>query len=73
MTARELAAKLGVSEAMVSYLLSDDRRPSLRVMLRIKDEFGWNVDEQATALEAGRYGELLAVWMRQPTEQPCDQ
>lgn len=71
MIARELASKLGVSEAMVSYLLSGDRRPSLEVMDKIKTEFDWPIDDQWTEIKGGTYHHTLKALMRQPTTQPC--
>jgi transcriptional regulator with XRE-family HTH domain len=66
MTARELAIELGISEAMVSRLLSGDRKPSLGLMIRIRDWTGgaWTLDMQTAALEVGRYGGILRAWMR---------
>lgn len=71
---RELADALGVHESTVSRLLSGDRNPGIEVMSRIKERFGWSLDDQWAALgEEDTYAEALRSYMeRQPTEQPCD-
>lgn len=69
MNARELAANLQVSEATVSRLLSNDRRPSVDLMTRVKEVFPfWSLDDQAVALGAGVYGGILKACM---DSNPC--
>lgn len=60
MNARELAAELDVSEATISRLISGERRPSVEMMMKMKGRFPfWTLDDQAKALGAGKYGEIL--------------
>lgn len=64
MNGRDFSKLLGVSEATVSRLMSGDRRPSISLMMKIKDVLGgrlWTLDQQAKALESGKYGEELAT------------
>lgn len=64
MNARELAIQLEVSEATISRLLSGERRPSVDVMVAIRDRFPqWGLDSQAEALKMGMYGPILRGWM----------
>lgn len=58
MSGADLATKLEVSAATISRIRSGDRRPSLDLILRIKDVLDWPVDEQATALaeSTSKYG-----------------
>jgi transcriptional regulator with XRE-family HTH domain len=62
---QQLADRLGVSQAMVSRLLSGDRRPSIALMNRIKDVLGWSLDAQAETMERGEYGQTLRYVMVQ--------
>lgn len=72
MKGAELAEVLGISEATVSRLLSGDRRPSVDLMVKIKDVFpGWSLDDQAIALETGEYGAVLRNAM-DSKEKTCE-
>jgi len=44
-TARQLAAKVGVSESMMSYILGGLREPNVHTLVRIAKELGCTVDE----------------------------
>lgn len=73
MKARELAALLDVSESMVSRLLSGDRRPSIEIMIKVKERFPfWDVDMQATAVTLGKYGHVLRTCMSGAVEAGLD-
>lgn len=50
MSATDLATQLGVSVSMVSRLRSGQRRPSLSLILKIRDALNWPVEEQAMVL-----------------------
>ena len=49
MDARELSAKIGVSEAMVSYIKRGLKQPSVEVLVRIANALGCKVDDLVTA------------------------
>ena len=59
MLARDLATSTDVSEATISRLLSGDRKPSLDLMLRIRDVTGWQLEDQADCLQIGLYPSRL--------------
>lgn len=63
MTGEELSVELRCSPATVSRLLSNDRDPSVSLMLRIRDRIGWSLDYQVELMESGRFGEKLRTWM----------
>lgn len=44
-TSRELAGRVGISEAMMSYVLAGLREPNVQVLVRIAREIGCTVDE----------------------------
>jgi transcriptional regulator with XRE-family HTH domain len=44
-TARQLAAKVGVSSSMMSFILSGLREPNIGTMVRIANELGCTIDE----------------------------
>lgn len=44
-TARELASKLGVSEAMISKIKTNERKPSLGLAKKIAKELDMTVDK----------------------------
>ncbi|QCQ57473.1 helix-turn-helix DNA binding domain protein [Microbacterium phage Sucha] len=48
-TNRAVADKLGLSESGVSRLRSGDRLPSLALMQKIQDAYGWSVQGQSNA------------------------
>ena len=45
LTAGQLAAKVGVSESMMSYILSGLRDPSLQTLIKMANELGCTFDE----------------------------
>lgn len=44
-TGRELALRVGVSEAMISYILQGLRAPNLQTLIRIATELDCKIDE----------------------------
>lgn len=48
---------IGMTFTGVSRIRSGARRPSLHIMLRIRDVFGWDMNEQANARRSGNYHE----------------
>lgn len=44
-TGRELALRVGVSEAMISYILQGLRAPNLQTLIRIATELDCKLDE----------------------------
>ena len=44
-TARQLAAKVGISNSMMSFILSGLREPNIQTLVRIAKELGCTVDE----------------------------
>lgn len=69
-TNEELAGLLGVSHATVSRIRSGDRLPSLQVMQKIREEFGWTLDEQTDARNAGNYAEHFCRTVDQSVVRP---
>lgn len=66
MYARELAYYLGISESMVSRLLSGARKPSLELIIKVRQVLGWSVEDQAWMIERHgieAYGIRLRVKM----------
>lgn len=51
----QVAEALGVSVATVSRLCSGDRKPSLDLIVRIEEVFGWSVQDQANELRCDAY------------------
>lgn len=45
LTGRELALRVGVSEAMISYILQGLRAPNLQTLIRIATELDCKLDE----------------------------
>lgn len=65
MNSRQLAVRLEVSEATVSRLLSNDRRPSVDLMMKVAEVFPrFTVNMQVQALAIGQYGGLLKTAMK---------
>jgi transcriptional regulator with XRE-family HTH domain len=60
MNQTEMAERLDVSVSTVSRLVSGERRPSLDLMIKIRDELGWPLDNQADLLNVG-----MATWSSQ--------
>lgn len=69
-TNEELAGLLGVSHATVSRIRSGDRLPSLQVMQKIRELYGWTLDEQWDARNAGTYADQFCRTVDQGTVQP---
>lgn len=66
MYARELAYYLGISESMVSRLLSGARKPSLELIIKVRQILGWSVEDQAWTIErhgVEEYGARLRIKM----------
>lgn len=53
LTNSQVAEALGLSESGVSRLRSGDRLPSLEVMQKIETVYGWSVQGQSNARQAG--------------------
>lgn len=56
-----LGELLGVSHAMVSRYRSGDRLPSIEVMDKIREVYGWSIDDQVAARNAGTYHEEFSA------------
>jgi transcriptional regulator with XRE-family HTH domain len=69
-TNEELAGLLGVSHATVSRIRSGDRLPSLQVMQKIRELYGWTLDEQWDARNAGTYADQFCRTVDQGPVQP---
>lgn len=54
-TNQQVATDLGITHSAVSRIRSGERRPSLDLLIRIADVFGWSVDDQAYSLSYGNY------------------
>lgn len=63
MNTRDMADRLGVSQATVSRLRSGKRRPSLDMMYKIEDVMRWNVAMQAKCMRAGDFPREFAERM----------
>lgn len=69
-TNKAVADKLGMSESGVSRLRSGDRMPSLSLMQRIQEAYGWSVQQQSDHRAAGTWttGFEAAVTLHEATE-----
>lgn len=72
MNGRELADRLGISQAMVSRLRSGERKPSFALMRNIRSVTGWTISSQIDALEAGVYPQKLSELLS-PQEENNEQ
>ena len=76
LTNSQVAEALGLSESGVSRLRSGDRLPSLDVMQKIEDVYGWTVQGQSNARkDDGWTRGFLAVLQtaaEEATEEPSD-
>ncbi len=59
MNRAELASATGLSEAMVSRLVSGQRMPSMDSMIRLRLALSWSVERQLDARFDGTYAEQL--------------
>lgn len=48
---KDIAERLGINPVSLSRLRSGERKPSLRMMLRIESELGWSLTEQSAAFD----------------------
>ena len=65
-----MAKVLDVSEATVSRLCSGERRPSLDLMLKIRYELAWPLDNQADVLNVS--GSLWSSKFKERVEKHGD-
>ena len=56
-TNERVGEDLDISHSMVSRIRSGDRTPSLGVMLKMHEDWGWPLEEQALARALGKYAE----------------
>lgn len=49
----------GLSEALISRLVSNERRPSLDTVWIIEEHLGWSVQDQADEIRCETYGSVL--------------
>ena len=70
MNQADMAKVLDVSEATVSRLCSGERRPSLDLMIKIRDELAWPLDNQADVLNVG--GSFWSAKFKERVEQHGD-
>lgn len=56
-TNERVGEDLGISHSMVSRIRSGDRHPSLPVMLKMHEEWDWELPAQALARSLGKYAE----------------
>lgn len=69
-TNEALGELLGISHATVSRIKSGHRLPSLEVMDKIRELYGWSLDDQTDARNAGTYHTgFLAVVESGPTKR----
>lgn len=52
---KDLAEQLGVSPISLSRYRMGERVPNRNMMLKIKDELGWNLNEQHASVADGTY------------------
>jgi transcriptional regulator with XRE-family HTH domain len=76
MNATELAQVLDVSLATVSRISSGDRRPSIDLIMKIRNVLGWSLESQAHALaeSTDAYGNEFRIRMerrRIPKRRRC--
>lgn len=55
LTNEELGELLGISHATVSRIKSGHRLPSLGVMDKIRELYGWSIDDQTDARNSNTY------------------
>lgn len=65
MIAAQFAIALDLTDGMVSRLLSGERRPTLDLMVKIRELTGWSVENQADAWICGSYPWKLRMYMEQ--------
>ena len=58
-TNQRVAEDLGITHSAVSRIRSNDREPSLNLMMRITALTGWGLNSQAMAIAAGNYGSMF--------------
>lgn len=56
---RDVASRIGKSEALVSMMRLGRRLPGMSTMLAIEQNFGWTMQEQASAAERGVFADEL--------------
>jgi len=67
----EVGKRIGLSYSGVSRIRSGDRYPSLAVMRKIREAYGWSVsDQQALIPDHGRNMDYALEFERRVNEQP---
>ena len=69
LTNSQVAEALGLSESGVSRLRSGDRLPSLDVMQTIEKVYGWTVQGQSNARQAGKWTEAFVTVLQAAAEE----
>lgn len=68
-TNQRIADDLGVTHSAISRIRSGDRRPSLEVMLKIMDIYGWSLEVQALAWTMGQYSAEFEIYLAEHYDQ----
>lgn len=59
MNQADFARMSGLSEALISRLVSGERRPSLDTLWVIEEHLGWAINDQADEIRCETYGSVL--------------
>ncbi len=67
---KDIAEKLGIHPVYLSRLRNGDRKPSLELMRKIRDELGWDLAQQIEVHEAGAYAETFRTFLEEHYDIP---
>jgi transcriptional regulator with XRE-family HTH domain len=73
LTNSQVAEALGLSESGVSRLRSGDRLPSLDVMQTIEKVYGWTVQGQSNARQAGDWTKAFVAVLQTAAEEAAQE
>lgn len=73
LTNSQIAEALGLSESGVSRLRSGDRLPSLEVMQKIELKYGWTVQGQSNARQAGDWTKAFVAVLQTAAEEAAQE
>lgn len=60
-TNAQVGEDIGLTHASVSRIRSGHRLPSIAAMMRIDEEYGWGIEDQAVRRQEGTYHRIFEV------------